>query len=54
MAGSVCGCVAYPQVAALWAWGAKSRSGTLLVALGFLLMPVMVMRVQEVWAGRFV
>ncbi len=52
--GYLLGCLAIPPIAALWAWGEKSRSGTLVIALGFLLMPVMVMRVQQVWAGPLV
>ena len=52
--GYLLGCLAIPPIAALWAWGEKSRSGTVVIALGFLLTPVMVMRVQQVWAGPFV
>jgi hypothetical protein len=38
----------------MWAWEEKSRSGTLVIAFAFLLMPVMVLRVQQVWAGPLV
>lgn len=34
-----------------WGWGEKSRSGTAVVAVGFLVVPVLVLRVQQVWAG---
>src|SRR6266540_2130660 len=39
-----------PAVVA-WGWGERSRAGTAVVAVGFLIMPVMVIRVQQVWAG---
>jgi hypothetical protein len=44
-------CVAIPPAAAWWGWGERSRAGTAVVAFGFLIMPVMVIRVQQVWAG---
>jgi len=44
-------CVAIPPIAAAWGWGEKSRAGTAVLAFGFLIMPVMVIRVQQVWAG---
>jgi uncharacterized membrane protein len=40
-------CVAIPPATAWWGWGA----GTAVIAFGFLIMPVMVIRVQQVWAG---
>jgi hypothetical protein len=43
--------VAIPPLAFYWASGEKSRSGTLVIALAFLITPVMVLRVQQVWAG---
>jgi hypothetical protein len=49
--GYLLGCLAIPPLAFIWAWGEKSRSGTLVIALAFLIMPVMVVRVQQVWAG---
>ena len=52
--GYLLGALAIPPIAALWASGEKSRSGTVVIALGFLLTPVMVMRVPQVWAGPFV
>jgi len=44
-------CVAIPPAAAGWGWGERSRAGTAVLAVGFLIMPVMVIRVQQVWAG---
>ncbi len=44
-------CVAIPPAAAGWGWGERGRAGTAVVAVGFLIMPVMVIRVQQVWAG---
>ncbi|HEY5988725.1 MAG TPA: hypothetical protein VIV12_20440 [Streptosporangiaceae bacterium] len=44
-------CVAIPPAAAAWGWGERSRAGTAVLAVGFLIMPVMVIRVQQVWAG---
>ncbi len=44
-------CVAIPPAAAAWGWGERSRAGTAVLAVAFLIMPVMVIRVQQVWAG---
>src|SRR6266581_1636562 len=44
-------CVAIPPAAAAWGLGERGRAGTAVLALGFLIMPVMVIRVQQVWAG---
>jgi len=44
-------CVAIPPIAVVWASGEKSRAGTAVIALAFLITPVMVIRVQQVWAG---
>ena len=49
--GYLLGCVAIPPTAAVWAWGEKTRAGTVVIALAFLITPVMVLRVQQVWAG---
>lgn len=45
------GTLAIPLLAYLWAWGERSRTGPLVIALAFLITPVMVIRVQQVWAG---
>ncbi|GEM_PF-209370 len=52
--GYLLGCLAIPPIAAMWAWEEKSRSGTLVIAFAFLLTPVMVLRVQQVWTGPLV
>ncbi len=44
-------CVAIPPAAVAWSLGERSRASTGVVALGFLIMPIMVIRVQQVWAG---
>jgi hypothetical protein len=44
-------CVAIPPIAFLWGIGEKARAGTAVLALAFLITPVMVIRVQQVWAG---
>jgi hypothetical protein len=49
--GYLLACVAIPPAAAVWGWGERSRAGTAVLAVAFLIMPVMVIRVQQVWAG---
>ena len=49
--GYLLGALAIPPLAFYWAWGEKSRSGTVVIALAFLITPVMMLRVQQVWAG---
>ena len=49
--GYLLGCVAIPPMAFIWAWGEKSRAGAFVIALAFLITPVMILRVQQVWAG---
>jgi len=49
--GYLLGCVAIPPIAFVWAWGEKSRAGAFVIALAFLITPVMILRVQQVWAG---
>jgi hypothetical protein len=44
-------CVGIPPIAAAWGLGERGRAGTAVLAAGFLIMPVMVLRVQQVWAG---
>ena len=52
--GYLLGCVAIPPIAFVWAWGEKSRAGAFVIALAFLITPVMILRVQQVWAGPLV
>jgi hypothetical protein len=49
--GYLLGCVAIPPIAFVWAWGEGSRAGAFVIALAFLITPVMILRVQQVWAG---
>lgn len=49
--GYLLGALAIPPLGFYWAQGERSRSGTLVIALAFLITPVMVLRVQQVWAG---
>ena len=49
--GYLVACVLIPPAGFVWGWGEKTRSGTAVLAVAFLIMPVMVVRVQQVWAG---
>jgi uncharacterized membrane protein len=49
--GYLIACVLIPPAAVAWGWGEKTRSGTAVLAVGFLIMPILVLRVQQVWAG---
>jgi hypothetical protein len=42
-------CVVIPPAATVWGLGERSRFGTAVLALAFLLMPVMLLRVHQVW-----
>ena len=52
--GYLLGTVAILPIAFVWAWGEKSRAGAFVIALAFLITPVMILRVQQVWAGPLV
>lgn len=52
--GYLLGCVAIPPIAFAWAWGERSRAGAFVIALAFLITPIMILRVQQVWAGPLV
>ena len=43
--------VIIPPVGAVWGWGEKTRSGTAVLAIAFLIIPIMVIRTQQVWTG---
>ena len=45
------GLLIIPPLGIAWAWDEKSRSGVAVVAVVFLVVPIMVVRVQQVWAG---
>ena len=49
--GYLLGGLVIPPAAAVWGWAERSRSGTAVLAVAFLITPVMVVRVQQVWAG---
>jgi len=49
--GYLLGALAIPPLAFYWARGERSRSGMVVIALALLITPVMVLRVQQVWAG---
>jgi hypothetical protein len=49
--GYLLGALAIPPAGFLWAWGENSRAGTVVIGLAFLITPVMVLRIQQVWAG---
>jgi hypothetical protein len=40
-----------PPVATVWSLGERTRYGTTVLLVALLVMPVMVVRVQQVWAG---
>ncbi len=52
--GYLLGLVLILPAAAAWARGERSRSGTAVLAVAFLVVPIMVVRVQQVWAGPVV
>ena len=49
--GYLVACLLVPPAALAWGWGERTRSGTAVIAVGFLVVPVLVLRVQQVWAG---
>jgi hypothetical protein len=49
--GYLLACAAVVPVAAWWVRGEKSRAAAGVLAVVFLLLPVLVIRVQQVWAG---
>lgn len=49
--GYLVACVVIPVLGVGWAVGERTRAGTAVLALAFLIMPVLMVRVQQVWAG---
>ncbi|MEP7034356.1 MAG: hypothetical protein ABI662_05390 [Dermatophilaceae bacterium] len=49
--GYLLGTLVIVPAAFVWAWGERTRAGAFVIALGFLITPVMIFRVQQVWAG---
>ena len=49
--GYLLGCISILPLGFLWAWGEKSRAGVAVIGIVFLIIPVMILRVQQVWAG---
>jgi heme A synthase len=46
------GCLLVLPVGALWALAERSRSSTVVLGITCLAIPVMVLRLNEVWSGR--
>lgn len=44
------GLVLIPPLGLLWAWEEKSRTASVVALIVFLVIPIMVVRVQQVWA----
>ena len=40
-----------PPGTAVWAVGERTRYGTGVLLVGFLVVPVMILRLQQIWAG---
>ncbi len=49
--GYLVGAVAIPPVAAAWSMDETDRYGTTVLLVALLVMPVMVLRLQQIWAG---
>ena len=49
--GYLAACVAIPPIAVLWSSEEPSRSGTAVLLVVLLVLPVMILRIQQVWAG---
>jgi len=43
--------VIIPPLGVGWAWSEKNRSGTIVLLVVFLLIPVLIVRVQQVWSS---
>ena len=49
--GYLLACAAAVPLALWWVKGEKSRAASVVAAVVFLLMPILVIRVQQVWSG---
>lgn len=45
-------CLVVLPAAFLWARGERSRAGLAVIAVAYLLLPILILRVQQVWAGN--
>ncbi len=52
--GYLISCVVVLPLAVAWGLTERTRSGTAVLAVGFLLIPILILRVQQVWAGPLV
>jgi hypothetical protein len=49
--GYLLACVVLVPAAVWWAWGEKARVALVVMGAAFLVLPILVVRVQQVWAG---
>jgi len=49
--GYLLGIVAIPPIGISWAWDEKSRSGPVVAAVVFVVIPIMIVRSQQVFSG---
>jgi hypothetical protein len=49
--GYLLACAAVVPAAVWWAWGEPTRASMVVVGVAFLIMPILVVRTQQVWAG---
>ena len=44
-------CAAVLPAAVAWSWSESSRAGAVVISIALLVLPILVLRVQQVWAG---
>jgi hypothetical protein len=49
--GYLIACAAVLPAAVAWSWGETSRAAAVVIGITLLVMPVLLLRVQQVWAG---
>jgi len=49
--GYLIACAAVVPAAVWWAWGEPTRASMVVLGIAFLVMPILVIRTQQVWAG---